>query len=515
MRIVLEDVENKLIDRSGWEPASQEDQLRLAVQSMGHDGLADAACTLMPSQYALEGHIDNFQHKLLSLPFPTIVDCNVHELALATLKHLGEPIRVIRTNADLALRPVEFLGDRTLIKIRGEQWLGDIAYTHEAILTRLDENRAFKTFVRDKLSQGPILWVGFSPHDGLINLLKTHLGPISGTAILATRVDNVLWRKHWNRQGFEVIDSGTYTELEKKLSKLVDDIHAQFSFSDIHPLVQEINHVSARHFGTFEELSFIHDWVNRESSSNDDIDRGKLLRASQFLLHCHQRRAPIHPFPIAMAAELNIRIGRAQLGRQLLGLAVEHLSASHPVNTHALSAIGRALIRLGDGERAQYYFERCLGQEDLDITHRADNFAWLSRCVLEQMDRLRGRGRSRAVMELIARFLQKQSTEIALADLVESSDEERLRSVYYINLRLGRIMAVASEMAQTSGDVYAEKARDLLLRAIEIESAKPDAYKAIRPLLTERHYSTADPKQWMALVASAPPPVQRRLGGRV
>ena len=75
-------------------------------------------------------------------------------------------------------------------------------------------------------------------------------------------------------------------------------------------------------------------------------------------------------------------------------------------------------------------------------------------------------------------------------------------------------MAVASKMAETSGDVYAKRACELLIRAIEIEPAKPDAYKAIRPLMTERAYQTADPKRWMALVASAPPAVQRRLGGR-
>ena len=114
------------------------------------------------------------------------------------------------------------------------------------------------------------------------------------------------------------------------------------------------------------------------------------------------------------------------------------------------------------------------------------------------MDRLSSKGRTRAVMELIARFLQQQASFISLVEMDAPAGSELLRSIYYINLRLGRIMAVASKMAETSGDVYAKRACELLIRAIEIEPAKPDAYKAIRPLMTERAYQTADPKRWMA-----------------
>ena len=114
---------------------------------------------------------------------------------------------------------------------------------------------------------------------------------------------------------------------------------------------------------------------------------------------------------------------------------------------------------------------------------------------------------------MVAGFLKDQAPYLYLAQ-IETDDEDFSRSIYYINLRLGRLMGLASEMAEHSASVYASQSIELLTRAIEMMPAKPDGYKALRPLLTDRRYSTMDTKRWMALVASAPPAVQRRLGGR-
>ena len=117
------------------------------------------------------------------------------------------------------------------------------------------------------------------------------------------------------------------------------------------------------------------------------------------------------------------------------------------------------------------------------------------------------------MIELVAHFLSAQSNYLHLVQS-ETTDEAFARSIYYINLRLGRLMALASEMAENSASVYASQAVEMLKRAIGLMPEKPDGYKAIRPLLTDRRYTTVDPKLWMSLVASAPPAVQRRLGGR-
>ena len=152
--------------------------------------------------------------------------------------------------------------------------------------------------------------------------------------------------------------------------------------------------------------------------------------------------------------------------------------------------------------------------DDRSEVDRADDLAWLSRSILEQIDRLFERGRKRGVIELIASFLSQNADRLGLA-LVDPGEDELFKwSIYYINLRLGRIMGLASEMALSSGQVYAQQAITLLTRAIELVPMKPEAYKWVRPLLTDRRYGTEDVKKWMALVASAPSSVQRRLGGR-
>ena len=153
-------------------------------------------------------------------------------------------------------------------------------------------------------------------------------------------------------------------------------------------------------------------------------------------------------------------------------------------------------------------------RDPADTTSLADDLAWLSKSVLDRIDRLRARKRRRAVTELIGVFLKEQAERLSLAALDPGEDVDLRWSVYYINLRLGRVMVLASEMAQSSGEVYAAQAVNLLERAIELAPYKPDAYKILRPLLTDRRYAVADPKRWMEIVGAAPAQVQRKLGKR-
>jgi hypothetical protein len=118
----------------------------------------------------------------------------------------------------------------------------------------------------------------------------------------------------------------------------------------------------------------------------------------------------------------------------------------------------------------------------------------------------------RAVVEVIAAFLQRQAPRLHLARLEPPAEDPAARwSVYYINLRVGRIMALASEMAAAAGGVYAAQAVEFLTRAIEVAPFKPEPYRVVKPLLADGRHGTADPARWTRLLSEAPPEVQKKI----
>jgi hypothetical protein len=273
-----------------------------------------------------------------------------------------------------------------------------------------------------------------------------------------------------------------------------------------------VGDVVARHLAQVDILQ----WVRRPRSELDSLTGSELLTVSQsirLMAVLSENGLPVPARPAAYAAEVCIGAGNLPAARQTLGIAVHTMSNQVQFDHLAMAAVGRTLNRMGDGHRAAMYLRRALHSNHDDQVSQADDFAWLSRSVLQRIDKLRAAGRRRAVIELVAGFLKDQASFLSLSQ-IQTDDEEFQRSIYYINLRLGRLMGLASEMAENSASVYASQAIELLTRAIVMMPAKPDGYKAIRPLLTDRHYPTVDTKRWMALVASAPPAVQRRLGGR-
>ena len=144
---------------------------------------------------------------------------------------------------------------------------------------------------------------------------------------------------------------------------------------------------------------------------------------------------------------------------------------------------------------------------------RADDLAWLGRCVIEHLDALMEAGRRRATLETIAAFLAALAPRQGLAELdPEGEPAHRLRSVFYVNLRVGQVMRHAAELAQAAGRVYAEQAVERLARAAALQPHLPDAYRALQPLLTDRRYGVADKPRWVALVRAAPEELRRRLG---
>lgn len=510
---LLDDLREQLTDGSGWDELDLHDRLTLAAQSLGESSLARTLGDLLPSVEVLPDKVRRFHTRLLGLPFPTVVDCTIGDLVEAALRARRAPVRALAEDGDLVVRPAPLPGERTLIKLRGDLLLGETLLT-PARLAELPRLRpALFGRLEGAVRRGPVMFYGFGPRDPLLRWLVDALAPLSGTAVLALRMHNSLWRPHWGDRGFEVIDAADVPQLETRVERLCDRIDPHVELPGIDALTAEISAVVRRTLGPSEQLA----WARKTPAELEEIkgDAVDAVRDGLLLLAgLAERGLPIPPAPPALAAEVLQRASDLPGARRAVALAVQAMDRGGP-DVIAAGAIGRVLNRMGDPDRARDYLELALDLGDPDETAaRADELAWLSRCVLDRIDRLRARKRRRALMELIATFLARQATRLPLARIEPGDDDGLMWSVYYINLRLGRLMGLASEMAETAGEVYARQAIDLLTRAIELAPFKPDGYKFIRPLLTDRRISTHDPRRWMALVASAPPAVQRRLGGR-
>ncbi len=513
MGSILEAMTDQLADGSGWDKLEMDQRYGLFCQAIGPEALADGICDRLPSIDALRSSFKSFHRSLLDIPFPLIVDTAFNDLTEAVTMEAQQPIRILTADEDLVTRPTALAGERTLVKLRGDLWLGQPAFTLESLNERFKTNPSLFSLIRSQATRGPCFFYGFDVLDPILHWLKDALSPLSGTSFLATRIGNTHWRQYWEQQGFEIISGGTYTEVESKVESLCESLDPSSSLPDISTLTTKIGQTVAREITSSKIL----DWAQGSRGDIESIPKDELepvLDSIRFLSALANRGLPVPPLPSAYASEITLRAGNMAMARQALEVAVGALGHQVEPDPFADAAVGRVLNRMGDADRARFYLRRALSADGREEKDRADDMAWLSRCVLDRIERLKARGRGRAVMELIAAFLKEQAQSIYLAKLDPDSDEELQWSVYYINLRLGRLMAMASELAGSSSSVYAEQAVGLLTRAIELAPHKPDAYKSVRPLLTDPRYGTSDSKQWMALVASAPPPVQRRLGGR-
>ncbi len=513
LEALLDGLRDQLTDGSGWDALELDDRLTIAAQSLGEGTLARTLGDLLPSVEVLPEKVRPFHTRLLALPFPTVVDCTIGDLVEAALRARRQPVRALADDSDLVVRPAPLPGERTLIKLRGDLLLGDMLLTP----ARLGELPRLRPAVFARLEgavrRGPVMFYGFGPRDPLLRWLVDALAPLSGTAVLAMRMHNSLWRPHWSDRGFEVIDAPDVPQLETRVERLCARVDPHVELPGIDALTREVSEVVRRTLGPSSKLAWaLQSPAELEQLKGEEIDgvRDGLL----LLAGLAERGLPIPPAPPALAAEVLQRNSDLPGARRAVALAVQAMDRGGP-DVVAAGAVGRVLNRMGDPDRARDYLELALDLGDPDeVPARADELAWLSRCVLDRIDRLRAKKRQRALMELIATFLARQANRLQLARVEPGEDEGLMWSVYYINLRLGRLMGLASEMAEAAGEVYARQAVELLTRAIELAPFKPDAYKFLRPLLTDRRSGANDPRRWMSLVASAPPGVQRRLGGR-
>ena len=508
----VDEMSARLSDATGWDDLADEHKLMLIRSDLGTERIQRDLAEYFPSPEVIVDQVHPFQLKLASLPFRTVVDLSLHNASQAILAKLGQKYRYLSSDSALVSQTDRLPNETDVIKLGGDLWMDATAVGIDEFKTHFQGQTLIGEMLRSELQSGPVFFYGFEPNDPYLIWFFDTFERLSATTFLALRADNKLWLKYWIDRGVSVVSGHDIDTLEASVEDICDRIAPPATQVDIQELIDEAGDSVARNLARIERFR----WVERSKTELSELNASEMqmvIESLQTMIKLSQSGLPIPSRPAAYAAEIAVEAGDLPAARQALSIAVHAISNQREADAIALAAVGRTLIRLGDVHRACLYLKSALHTENTEAIHQADDFAWLSRSILQRIDKLKARGHRRAVIELVAGFLKEQAGFIHLAQ-AESDDPEFQRSVYYINLRLGRLMALASEMAGHSAQVYAQQAVKLLTRAIELAPAKPDGYKAIRALLTDRKYTTTDNKLWMSLVASAPPAVQRRLGGR-
>lgn len=530
---LLDALRHRLPDASGWEHLDALDRAQLFVEAHGREELERQLAALLPTADALRGEVTDFHRQLIGMPFPVIVTTNYDGLVEATLADLDEPFRVVVDDDEVAAAAATDDGCRLVVKMHGDLLLGDtIVLTRDDYLRYADRRPAMVMLLESLFLTRTFFFYGFGLSDPNFLLIYDEVlrkNACGGTSYAMMHEPNTLLARFWRGRRVELVPAHTFREMEAQVAALATRVRHRRAdewelesllpahFPDEHEEVQALlDEVSRRFADRLRELEpFL--WVDMtpaelENDSEDTAD--DVLGAFRVLRALVRAGFPVPPEPLGQAGELLARFNLHDEARGALELALLRMRRDgHKGTSRLRSSLGRVLCRLGDFDRARIFLERALEEGDPGETWlRAAELAWLTRCILARVDRLRAKRRHRAVAELIATFLKRHADRLGLAELEPPAEDPAARwSLYYINLRLGRIMALASEMAEASGQVYADRAVALLTRAVELAPFKPEPYRLLRPLLSAGRRGTADGRRWLALVAAAPPEVQRKL----
>lgn len=540
---LLEQLRDAVPDSSGWDGMDALDRAQLYVEGRGRADLEQQLAALLPTADALRYQVSDFHRALLSLPFRTIVTTNYDGLVEATLADLDEPFRVVVDDDEVAHAASTNDGCRLVVKMHGDLLLGDtIVLTRDDYLNYEQSRPAMVTLLRSLMLTRTFVFYGFGLQDPNFRLLYHSVlhcrpRPRGRPAYAVMREPNTLLDRYWSERGVELISGNTFGELERHVEDLaasVKRINRENESLDVilgahfpderEDVLQLLDEVRRRFSDRLEALEpFV--WVSMtpddlESYSNEHAD--DVLGAFRVLRGLVRAGLPVDPRALSQAGELLARFGNNEDARDAMEMALRVARRAGATDVPGLrGSLGRVLARLREFDRARIFLERALEEGDVeDVWGRAAELAWLARCVLDRVARLRERRRDRAGAELIASFLQRQSTRLHLAvleppegegDAAEGEGDVHRWTLYYLNLRLGRIMILASEMAGEEGPVYAGQGIERLRRAIALAPHKPDPYRAIRPLLVEETYGTHDATLWLQLVAEAPKDLQKKL----
>ena len=504
--VVLDEIRESLTDSTGWEHCDEDKQLALSVTDLGYAGLAQKMSTGFPyleiqsDGGELAKCFGNYRPKYL-------VDLNFHNAFEALAIRKSFLSRRITCDEDLSRHSGGNV-PATLYKLRGDLWLDNACMTVDHLATKMDENPKTLREIRTLCMGQPVFMIGFKPQESLFRWIRDTFLSESDLVVACFVSSNRNWKKWCQSLGLSILSAPTKTELTQKLSIFFDE-NTMVDSDATTTIKTAMAKDGIKRTRTVDNL----EWIEvARAGTRDDVKaaRTKLLPIAREWVRLSESGFVVDPQAVCDAIAFQTRSGFNADAEHLIESALGMIERWPLDKSKAQASLGRSMMRLGDDWRGYVILRQALLSGTLDQREQADSLAWVSKAVLTRIEDLMVRAHVRAATEQIAQFLNTFAQLLSLsAD--EADDEESKWSLYYINLRLGRIMMLASSMAGQSNHVYAQQSVSLLLRTIELVPEKPDGYKYLRPMLTDSNSPMKDMKKWDSIMENAPPTIQKKL----
>lgn len=504
--VVLDEIRDSLSDSTGWEHCDEDKQLALSLTDLGYSSLIQKMSSSFPYLELLSdgGELAKCFGKMQP---KYVVDLNFHNAfeSLAIKRNMVSRRVII----DADIKPHSYVSvPRTLYKLRGDLWLDDVCVTTEQLDKKVRENPKMLREIKSLCLGHPVFLIGFKPQEALFRWIRTTFLSETDLVVACFVSSNRNWKKWCQSIGLSILSAPTKTELTQKLSLFFDENLAEDS-EIIQKAKSAIASDGLRRTRTIDNL----EWVEIARTGNRDevkSARAKLWPLALDWVRLSQSGYMVDPQPICDAIAFQTRAGFSSDAEQLLESALNMVEKWPLSKSKSQASLGRSMMRLGDDWRGYIVLRQALLSGNLDQQDQADSLAWVSKAVLTRIEDLMVRTHVRAATEQIAQFLNTFAKLLSLSS-EDAHDDESKWSLYYINLRLGRIMMLASSMAGQSNHVYAQQSVNLLMRTIDLVPEKPDGYKYLRPMLTDPNSSMHNPSQWSKLIEEAPVTIQKKL----
>ncbi len=503
---IFEEIRESVSDSTGWEFCDEDRQMSLAMTDLGAQAVAEKLALSFPY---LEVQSDGGE---LARSFNRyrpqyIVDLNYHNALESFFIQQNQIIKRVLTDKDLGVNYTQNI-PATCYKLRGDLWLDHSCLTTEQLSQKLQKNPNILKNIKGLCRSEPIFLIGFNPQSSLYRWILDTFVDEDSLVLSCFVSSNRNWKKWCHNLGHSTLCAPTRTELTQKLSLFFED-NTRIDHDVITQAKNAIARDCTKRTKGIDQLQ----WLDAARTGNrQEIRdaRDSIEPICQDWVGLYQSNLLVDPSPLCRAIAFQTRSGFSKDADVLMDLTLEMIESWPLDREESLASIGRSLMRNGDEWRGYIALRHALLSGHLESKDQADSLAWVSKAALARIEELMIRGHVRAATEQIAQFLNTFAQLLSIS-ANDATDEESKWSLYYINLRLGRIMMLASGMAGQSNLVYAQQSVTLLLRTIEFVPEKPDGYKYLRPMLTDPLSPTFDLEKWALLLEQAPATIQKKL----
>ena len=496
---VLDVVKNAMSDTNGWDTFNDNERIHLAELELGRDVIIQKFASHFPyqnlEQNELFSTLGDFRPKY-------VVDLNFHHALESFALESGGQWRRIMNDEDLDFAPYG-IPPSSFYKLRGDIWTGGVNLTVDDLASwRKKESRVFDE-IHYLCRMYPVILLGFSPRDQVLKWLQNAF-ELERSSVLSFFVSTNKNLKKWNQNlGFLTVSAPTRVELSQRVLDFFE-FSSKFGRSPS-------NKKSSKSILTENQSKLIAHIEVSDSKNKEELRNLKheVCEAIAESIIAFQGGHRFDPNFLSSCMAFLTRSGFVKDGTSLVEYVCEIVLPSPQTSDHSLSILGQSLMRMGDEWRGYLVLRNVLLSGNLDEREQANALAWVSKAALTRIEDLMMKSHQRAATEQIAQFLNTFAKILSVGN--QSSEDKEMRwSLYYINLRLGRIMMLASSMAGSSNSIYAEQAVNLLLKTIELVPEKPDGYKFLRPLLNDRESPKYSESRWLKLIDNAPEGIRKK-----